>query len=199
MIPVIGLCEPITRERLEEIGNGPWTLEQEEEIIKGHMRYVLKIVSKFKRIKPFLEDALMSEAFLQLVKSVKRPKVREGKTITDYISITIDSALQNVLATSNSTVSRRTYKKIEDKSSIPILIFEPMVTDFAVFGDTINEIKEEIQACVKRGFEKQVIELRAMEMTDREISELLKTSHVTVMRARKEVYDRFLERHNNET
>jgi len=182
------LPPPITADRLQECMKR--IEESKDEIIEGHLRLAMNLVSKFAKCKE--SNDLVGVAFLALVEAVNRlkPNMNAGA----YINKSITWALRkhrfdnHALHASVSTYYRHGPKS-RDAISIHQNEYEIAIVGRESVGYELFDILGHIAATP---LEKEILELRSLGYCDRDVATQLGYSTSRIAQIRQMLYARFL-------
>lgn len=80
---------------------------EEDELVQGHMRLLLSLAQKWSNRSPHLSDIFVSDGLFAMLTAIRKAptKLREDKTITQYIIVHIVSAFKKAVINQNCVKS----------------------------------------------------------------------------------------------
>lgn len=195
----LDLPEKLEEERLQELCEllkaGNLTESGVEELVRGHMRLAMSIASGYAARAYHKADVFVSEAMFGIMYAIRKaPEKLKDNGLTPYIVACVHRFCfrawtnDQVVRVPLSTRSDRKKRNLE--TVFPkVQWLDPSMPIGSV--QSLAELKDMVDSCVKNQFEKAVIGLRSIGYNDAEIAEQLKCSVTSVRQSKLNVKERF--------
>lgn len=189
------LDEARLQELCEKIKTGSLSAKELDELVRGHMRLAMQIASTYAARAYHKADVFVSEAMFGIMYAIhKAPGKLKDNGLTPYIVSCVHrfcfQALTNDQVVRVPLSTRWDRKQSNLETFIPkIQWLDPSIPKSSL--QSLAELKDMVDSCVKNQFEQVVITLRSLGYNDAEIAEQLKCSVTSVRQSKLNVKERF--------
>jgi hypothetical protein len=175
---------------------GEATAKDVEQLAFGHIRLAFYYASQYAAKQNNMADVFESDALFGLAMALTRaPEKLTHDDLTRYIVTWMRKYLFKTLT--EDRVVRIPYTTLKDREKKGLSTHIPKVVKVngipSKNANSLYELKDVIQSCIRDAFEQEVIALRELGFTDAEIAAKLQCSRSSVTTAKGDVYKRFLD------